>query len=150
MKTSRVLGALLAVLEVASIGIFLVCGQTIFSMMGTVSPSGGGQIPVDIDEVTQVATLTYETQPKNGGLLPVKLGIGFGITLANGSYSVKNVTTVDLQPGEQKGVSLTLRVPLARLQEYAEGNGTLDIYTSFSTLYGLARLDYNALAEGGT
>ena len=150
MKTSRLLGALLIVLEVASIGLFLVCGQTIFSMMGTVSPSGGGQIPVVVDEATQVATLTYDAAPKNGGLLPVKLGIGFGITLSDGSYTVKNVTTVSLQPGEQWGVSLTLKVPMARLQQYANGAGTLDIYTSYSTLYDLVRLDYNALAEGGT
>jgi hypothetical protein len=118
-------------------------------MMSTVSPSGGGQIPVVVDEATQVATLTYASEPKNGGLLPVKLGIGFGMTLSDGSYSVKNVTTVSLQPGEQRGVSLTLKVPLARLQQYSDGNGTLDIYTSFSTLSDLVRLDYNALAEGG-
>jgi hypothetical protein len=150
MKTSRVLGALLVVLEVASIGLFLVCGQTIFSMLSTVTPSGGGQIPVVVDAATQIATLTYASAPRNGGLLPVKLGIGFGITLSDGSYSVKNVTTVNLQPGEQRDVSLTLKVPVARLQQYANGNGTLNIYTSFSTLSDLVRLDYNALAEGGT
>ena len=130
-------------------GLFLLCGQAIYSMLITVSPTGGGQIPVDVDEGTQIATLTYASTPRNSGLLAVKLDIGFGISLSDGSYSVKNVTMVYLQPGQQKEMNLTLKVPLAKLQQYADSKVTLDIYTSFSTLNGLVRLDYNALAEGG-
>lgn len=150
MKTSQVLWVLLLVLEVVSIGLFLLCGQAIYSMLSTVSPSGGGQIPVDVDEAAQIATLTYASMPRNGGLLAVKLDIGFGITLSDGSYSAKNMTTVNLKPGEQRDVRLTLKVPVAKLQQYADAKGTLDIITSFSTLNNLVKLDYNARAEGGT
>ena len=51
MKTSRTLGIVILILEVASVGLFLICGQTIFSIMGTVTP-GGGELPVVDDPQT--------------------------------------------------------------------------------------------------
>lgn len=149
MKTSRLLGAALIVLEVAGVVLFLLCGQTIYSLMGTVTPSGGGEIPVVINPHTNVATLTFTFTPRNGGLLAARVDVGFGVTLKDGSYSAKNMTSVYLPPGAQDSVSLTINVPVEKLQEYAEAKGTLDIYTSIRTLNDLVRLDYNAKTEGG-
>ena len=148
MKTSSVLGAVLLILELGSVALFLVCGQTIFSLLGTVT-GGGGEIPVVIDNEAQVATLTFTFAPRNGGLLAAIVGVGFGVTFTDGSYSVKNSTTVYLPPGEGEEVSLSIKVPLDKLQEYADANGTLDIYTSIKTLNDIVRLDYNAKTEGG-
>lgn len=149
MKKSRLLGAALIVLEVAEVVLFLLCGQTIFSLMGTVTPSGGGEIPVVINQQTKVATLTFTFTPRNSGLLAARVDVGFGVTLKDGSYSAKNMTSVYLPPGAQASVSLTINVPMEKLQEYTEAKGTLDIYTSIRTLNDLVRLDYNAKTEGG-
>ena len=148
MKASRVLGIVLLVLEVLSVGLFLVCGQTIFSIIGTVTPPGG-QIPIVEDQQTQTATLTFTFTPRNTGLLSVNLDVGFGLTLTDGSFAVKNTTAISLPPGSAKVVSLTIKVPMSALQEYSNSGGTFDIYTSTKTLYNLVRFDYNSKSEGG-
>jgi hypothetical protein len=149
MKTSTALTGLIFFLEVLGILLFVLCGYTIFSILSTVNPSGGGQIPISIDTKTQTATLTYTSKPTNSGFLPANLNIGFGLNLGDESYSAKNVTTVYMGQGKQSEVSLTLKVPLAKLEEYVGGKGTLEIYTSVNTLYGLVKIDYNALTKGG-
>ena len=148
MKTSRLLGVALIVLEVAGVALFLVSGQTIFSLLGTMTPSGG-EIPVEVDEQTQIATLTFTFTPRNSGLIAANVNVGFGVTLTDGSYSAKNTTGVYLPPGTQKNVSLTIKVPVEKLREYADAKGTLDIYTSIRTLNDLVRIDYNSKSEGG-
>ena len=149
MKTSRVLGVLLLVLEVVGIGLFLLCGQTIFSVLGTVTSSGGGEIPIDVDRQTQVATLTFTFSPRNGGLIASRVNLGFGVSLTDGSFSVKNTTSVYLSPGAQEIVTLTIKVPMAKLRDYSIAKGSLDIYTSILTLNDLVRFEYNAKSEGG-
>jgi hypothetical protein len=149
LKASRILGILLIVIEVASIALFLLCGSTIFSLMSTVTP-GGGEIPIEVDETTQTATLTFTFTPRNGGYLDATVNVGFGVTLSDGSYSAKNTTSINLPPGVEKDVSLTLRVPVEKLREYADAKGTLDIYTSIRTLNGLVSLEFNAFSEGGS
>jgi hypothetical protein len=62
---------------------------------------------------------------------------------------VKNTTGVYLPPGTQENVSLTIKVPVEKLREYADAKGTLDIYTSIRTLNDLVRIDYNSKSEGG-
>jgi hypothetical protein len=148
LKTSQLLGTVLIILEIASIGLFLVCGQTIFSLLSTVT-GGGGTIPIDVDQQSQIATLTFTFAPRNDGLIPANVDVGFGITITNGSYTVKNMTTINLPPGTQREAILTIKVPLEKLQAYADAKGTLDIYTSIRTLNDLVRLEYNAKSEGG-
>jgi len=130
------------------VALFLLCGSTIFSLIGTVTP-GGGEIPVEVDEQAQIATLTFTFTPKNSGYLDATVDVGFGVTLTDGSYSVKNTTSIYLPPGVERDVSLTLRVPVDKLRDYADAKGTLDIYTSIRTLNGLVGLSYNAFSEGG-
>ena len=149
MKTSQLLGAVLIILEVASVALFLICGQTMFSLMGTVAPSGGGEIPVVVDEQTQIATLTFKCTPENRGFIAASVNIGFCVTLIDGSYSAKNTTKVYLPSGTQEDVSLTIKVPVEKLREYTDAKGTLDVYTSIRTLNDLVRLDYNSRIEGG-
>jgi hypothetical protein len=149
LKSSRVIGALLLNLQVAGIGVFLLCGQTIFSLLSTVTPSGGGEIPVEVDQQTQVATLTFTFTPRNGGLIAARLNLGFGVSLTDGSFSAKNTTSVYLPPGAQENISLTLKVPVEKLQAYSYTKGSLDIYTSILTLNDLVRLDENVKSEGG-
>lgn len=148
MKASRALGIVILILEVASVGLFLVCGQTIFSIMGTVTP-GGGELPVVEDPQTQTATLTFTFTPRNTGMLAANVEVGFGLTTTDGSFETKNTTTVSLQPGAGREVPLSIRVPLTVLQDYSNAGGTLDIYTSIRTLNDLVRLDYNVKSEGG-
>ncbi len=148
MKVSRALGIILIILEVISVGLFLVCGQTVFSIIRSVTPPGG-QIPVIEDQQTQTATMTFTFTPRNTGLLAVNLDVGFGLTLTDGSYAVKNTTWIYVPPGVEKDVSLSLRVPLSVLQTYSNTGGTFDIYTSIKTLNDLVRLDYTSKSEGG-
>ncbi len=149
MKASRALGIVILILEVASVGLFLVCGQTIFSIMGTVTPRGG-ELPVVEDHQTQTAMLTFTFTPRNTGMLAANVEVGFGLTMTDGSFETMNTTTVSLQPGAERELSLSIRVPLAALQEYSNSGGTLDIYTSIKTLNDIVRLDYYVKSEGGS
>jgi hypothetical protein len=149
LKPFRLIGALLLILEVAGIGLFLLCGQTIFSLLGTVTPSGGGEIPVKVDQQTHVATLTFTFTPRNGGLIAARLNLGFGLSLTDGSFLAKDTTSLYLAPGAQENISLTLNVPVEKLQAYSDAKGSLEIYTSIFTLNDLVRLDENKKAEGG-
>ena len=139
---------MLLILEVAGIGLFLLCGQTIFSQLGTVTPSGGGEIPVKVDQQTQVASLTFTFTPRNGGLIAARLNLGFGLSLTDGSFLAKNITTVYLATGAQENISLTLKVPVEKLQAYSDAKDSLEIYTSIFTLNDLVRLE-NERSEGG-
>jgi hypothetical protein len=150
MKTSKSLGWIITVVEIVTISLFLLSGQTIFAVMSTVISSGGGTIPMEIDQATGMAKLTFSVAPNNSGYLFAKLNIGFGISSADGSYSVRNMTTTNLDPGMKKNITLTLKVPVDELQRYTKGNGTFDVYMSIKTLYDLAGMDYNMKAQGGT
>ena len=127
---------------------FLLSGQTIFSLIGTVTPKGGAP-NVSVDEHTQVVTITFTFTPHNMGYLAAHLNLGFGFTLTDGSFTVRNTTSVYLIPGAQQNVDLSIKVPVSKLQEYADAKGTLDIYTNIITLNDLVRIDYNSKAEGG-
>jgi hypothetical protein len=129
------------------LGLFLICGQTILSLLGSVVPSGG-TIPVSFDEPTQIATVTLSVTPHNSGYIAARLNLGFGLTLTDGSFMVKNTTTISLVPGAQQSVSLSIKVPVDKLRDYTNAKGTLDIYTSIITLNDLVRLDYNSRSEG--
>ena len=142
------IGVALLILEVVGVGLFLVCGQTIFSLMGSVTPTGGN-LPVVVDEPTQIATITFTFTPHNTGYLAARMNLGFGFTLTDGSFMVRNTTTLYLTPGSQYTVDLSIKVPVAKIQEYANAKGTLDTYTSIITLNDFVRIDYNSMAEGG-
>ncbi len=148
-KRSRAIAVVLLVIQAASIGLFLLWGLTTLTILMTVSPSGGGQIPVVVDKAGQTATLTFTSSPRNGGLLPADVSVGFGVSLADGSYDNRNSTSVYLPPGGSGEVSLSLKVPVSVLNIYADAKGHLGIYTNVRTLWGLATLEYDALTEGG-
>jgi hypothetical protein len=109
----------------------------------------GGVPNVSVDEHTQVVTITFTFTPHNTGYLAARVNLGFGLTLTDGSFIVRNTTSIYLTPGAQQNVDLSIKVPVSKLQEYADAKGTLDIYTSIFTLNDLVRIDYNSKAEGG-
>jgi hypothetical protein len=148
LKTSRTLGLLIIVLEIGGIAFLLLCGQTLLSIIGTAT--SGGQIPTEIDQATGNAKLTFTVGPKNAGYLPALLTIGFGVSTTDGTFSVRNFTTIYLEPGKQTPTTLTLKVPQDKLQLYANGEGTLDVYTNTKTLWNLVSLDYNVKVKGGS
>ena len=150
MKASNALGLLILTSEIALIVLFLLCGQTIYSTLRTLTPDSEGEIPISVDERTQVATLTYTSNPSNGGLLATRLRIGLGLILDDGSYSARNDTSTILQPGDSGEVKITLKIPVSKLRQFADGYGRLEVYTGLSTLNDLVTLGLNAKTVGGT
>jgi hypothetical protein len=150
LKASNALGLILLTTEVAGIVLFLLCGQTIYSTLRTLTPDGEGKIPISVDERTQVATLTYTSTPSNGGILATRLRISLGLTLDDDSYSARNDTSTLLQPGDSSEVKLTLKIPASKLKQFTDGYGRLEVYTSLSTLNDLVTLGLNAKTVGGT
>ncbi|MGD0803777.1 MAG: hypothetical protein ABSA11_06870 [Candidatus Bathyarchaeia archaeon] len=138
----------LLIIEVAGVGLFLLCGQTILSLFGS-AIHNGGNLPVTVDEPTQIATITFTFTPHNTGYLSAHMNLGFGLTLTDGSFTVKNTTSVYLPPGAQENIDLSIKVPMKNFQDYTNAKGTLDIYTSIITLNDLVRIDYNSMSEGG-
>jgi hypothetical protein len=150
LKASSALGLIILTAEITGIALLLLCGQTIYSTLRTLTPDGEGEIPVSVDERTQVATLTYTSTPSNGGFLATRLRVGLSLALDDGSYSARNDTSTLLQPGGSSEVKLTLKVPVSTLRQFADGYGRLEVYTSLSTLNDLVTLGLNSKSVGGT
>lgn len=150
MKSSKALGILLLVIQVAGMLAFVVSVHTIFAVMRSVVPNGGQVIPVEIDENTGIAKLTFTMSPGNGGFIGASLSVQVGIVAPGDQYLAMNSTKLYLNPGSRKSLEMTLKVPVERFNEYAAGSGTsLEVQTGVRTLQDLVGFSTTIRAKGG-
>jgi hypothetical protein len=150
LKSSKALGILLLVIQVAGMLAFVVSVHTIFAVMRSVMPNGGQVIPVEIDENTGMAKLTFTMSPGNGGFIGASLSVQVGIVAPGDQYLAMNSTKLYLNPGSRKSLEMTLKVPVERFNEYAAGSGTsLEVQTGVRTLQDLVGFSTTIRAKGG-
>ncbi|MCJ7574729.1 hypothetical protein MUO93_10800 [Candidatus Bathyarchaeota archaeon] len=150
LKSSKALGLLLLVIQVAGMLAFVVSVHTIFAVIRSAVPNGGQVIPVEIDENTGMAKLTFTMSPGNGGFIGASLSVQVGIVAPDGQYLAMNSTKLYLDPGSRKNIEMTLKVPVERFNEYAAGGGTsLEVQTGVRTLQDLVGFSTTIRAKGG-
>ena len=138
MKSSKALGLILLVIQVAVMVAFVVSVHAIFMVLRSTGPEGSQEIPVEIDQNTGIAKLTFTMSPANGGLIGASLSIQVGILAPDGQYIAVNSTRLYLDPGSRRSLVITLKVPIDAINGYYAGGGTsLEVQTGVRTLQDL-------------
>jgi len=151
LKSSKALGLILLVIQVAAIVAFVVSVHTIYMVMRSTAPGGGQEIPVGIDQNTGTAKLTFTMSPANGGLIGASLSVQVGILAPDGQYVAMNSTRLYLDPGSSRSLGMTLKVPIEAINKYYTDGGTsLEVQMGVRTLQDLVGFSTIIHSEGGS
>jgi len=150
LKSSKALGLLLLVIQVAVMVAFVVSVHAIFTVIRSTGQEGGQEIPVEIDQNTGIAKLTFTMSPANGGLIGASLSIQVGILAPDGQYIAVNSTRLYLDPGSRRSLVITLKAPIEAISGYYAGGGTsLEVQTGVRTLQDLVSFSTTIRIRGG-
>lgn len=111
----------------------------ISGLSGAISGGDGGGLNLNKDTPNGDWILTYNSNLRNTAFLGEKLSFGIGLIDPTGNYITVNSTAVDIAPGEQKPLLLTLTVPYAQVQKY-NLNDTQATGVIFELKFGISTL----------
>jgi hypothetical protein len=94
-------------------------------------------LELDKDDPSGDWTLTFNANPKNNGIMDVKLFIDLGIRNSSGTYIVRNSTSVYIPPGGQKSFSLVMTIPYAEVQRYNLTDEHMGADVTFEMTFGI-------------
>ena len=117
MRAARVFGLLVLLVQVSSVLAFGLSVYTIFNVASSTASEGAIGLELTIDRSTGIGVLRLRATPRNAGPLGVDLAIGVGAIDDSGVYITRNSTSMHLDAGEGKPVSLSLRIPGDLMQE---------------------------------
>jgi len=99
--------------------LFILSLYTLFTgLVGAISTFGPPKL--NTNTPTGDWKLTFEANPRNNGVLGVRLFIHLGILNSTGQYIAVNSTSVYIAPGGQNPFSLTLTIPYEVAQKLTE------------------------------
>ncbi len=90
----------------------------LMGLSGAMSSSSAFGLKLDKGETNGDWSLTFDGAPRNNGILSETLSIQLGILDSNKEYIAFNSTSVQISPGEQKPLTLTLIIPHEYVQKY--------------------------------
>lgn len=111
----------------------------ISGLSGAISGGEGAGLNLNKDTPNGDWILTYNSNPRNTAFLGEKISFGIGLIDPNGKYITVNSTAMDIAPGEQKPLVLTLTVPFTEVQRY-NLNGTQATGVIFELKFGISTL----------
>ncbi len=125
-------------LVLLTIVLFILSLYTLFS--GLVGAISGDTLGLELNKNTPTGDweLTLEANPRNNGVLGLRLFINLGILNSSGEYIVVNSTSVYIAPGGQSPFSLTLTIPYEVVQKYLEGEQGAPVV--FEMMFGIRTL----------
>lgn len=124
---------------------------TFFSILSNAFVGDTFRMSLGVDEATGDWRVTMNASPKNSGLLGVTMGFEMGILTPEGVYLARNSTSVRIDPGASRSLTLVLSVPadVALENGLQQNRGTLDIVLSVRTLWDLVEVKNAWRVEGG-
>ena len=126
-------------LVLLTIVLFTVSLYTLFTgLLGAVSGDTFG-LKLNKNTPTGDWELTFEANPRNNGVLGVRLFIHLGIRNSSGEYIAVNSTSVYIAPGGQSPFSLTLTIPYEVVQKYSLA-GEQGARVVFEMMFGIRTL----------
>lgn len=149
MKTSKTLGIVVAIVQLASLAAFGLSLHTLASVMTTTLSQQN--MEMTIDEATRTGQLQLNIVAGNQGLLPADLTLEVSVIDPDGVRYASDSSEAHLESGAEEPLSLTLHIPSSEVEKMmTEGRGgDLEIVVTLRTLYNLAGFTNTLRVEGG-
>ena len=147
MKSSKVLGLIISIVQLGS-AVALIVGM--HTMLGVFSTAlGGGEQGIEI-QFTDPVTIPFTLTPVNNGFLEATMEVSMKMVV-DGVEIASDSEVVLIPPGSVVPVELLLSIPLEEAQEYLQEGTDLQWSTdiSVSTLYDLISFSNHMVIEGG-
>jgi len=151
VRTLRVLRFAIIGLIVLTLVLLAVSLYTLF--MGLTGAVGGDtfKLSVKIDEATGAILFRLDGNPRNGGLLSIKITFEVAVLSLEGQYVARNSTAVYIEPGARKPLTLTLFISQEDVQRYnlQELRGSFEYKFGITTLWDLVGILQVVKIKGG-
>ena len=150
MKLAKILGAIIAVIQLSSVLAFVVSMYTVTAVLSSSLSGEGMALELTVDESTGVGTLQLELYPINPGFLSTDLSVEL-ILLADGEDIASDSSSVSLAAGSQETLSLDLTIDAADMERIIteELETSLEVTFSLRTLYDLVGISNKIEFQGG-
>ena len=147
MKTSKIIGLILGIVQLSMALALIVGMHTLLGVFTSALPKEAGEIEFQLtDPVIIPITLT----PVNNGFLEASMDVAVSI-LVEGVNVAADSESVVIHPGGMVPVELELSIPLVDFQEYFREGVNLEWKTDIkvATLYDLISFSNHMVVEGG-
>ena len=147
MKTSKIIGLLISVVQLVS-AVGLVIGMhAMLGVFATALPSGEQGIDI---QYTDPVVIPFTLTPTNNGFIEASMSVKVGM-IVNGVEVASDSATVVVPPGSTVPVELELSIAQADALEYFQSATDLKWETDISvtTLYNLISFSNHMVIEGG-
>ncbi len=150
MKPAKILGLIIAVIQLASVLAFVASMYTVTAVLSSSLSGEGMALELTVDESTGVGTLQLELYPINPGFLSTDLSVEL-ILLADGVDIASDSSSVSLAAGSQETLSLDLTIDAADMERIIteELETSLEVTFSLRTLYDLIGISNKIVFQGG-
>ena len=150
MKPAKILGLIIAVIQLASVLAFVASMYTVTAVLSSSLSGEGMALEMTVDEYTGVGTLKLELYPINPGFLSTDLSVEL-ILLADGEDIASDSSSVSLAAGSQETLSLDLTVDAADMEQIITEDleTSLEVTFSLRTLYDLIGISNKIEFQGG-
>ncbi len=149
MKSSKILGIGIMIIQLVSVIGFIAGFHTILEVYNTAIPGGAGETTVI--EMTDPVVIPYSISPSNHGYLEAKLTVTLSLVAKGEEVIATESMEVTIPPGEQVPLDLELTIPLSTMQEYLgeDSNAEWVLELGITTLYDLVSLSNIVTMPGG-
>ena len=150
MKPAKILGLIIAVIQLASVLAFVASMYTVTAVLSSSLSGEGMALELTVDESTGVGTLQLELYPINPGFLSTDLYVEL-ILLADGEDIASDSSSVSLAAGSQETLSLDLTIDAVDMERIIteELETSLEVTFSLRTLYDLIGISNKIEFQGG-
>lgn len=150
MKPAKILGLIIAVIQLASVLAFVASMYTVTAVLSSSLSGEGMALELTVDESTGVGTLQLELYPINPGFLSTDLSVEL-ILLADGEDIASDSSSVSLAAGSQEILSLDLTIDAVDMERIIteELETSLEVTFSLRTLYDLIGISNKIEFQGG-
>ncbi len=150
MKPAKILGLIIAVIQLASVLAFVASMYTVTAVLSSSLSGEGMALELTVDESTGVGTLQLELYPINPGFLSTDLSVEL-ILLADGEDIASDSSSVSLAAGSQETLSLDLTIDAVDMERIIteELETSLEVTFSLRTLYDLIGISNKIEFQGG-
>ncbi len=152
MRAVRVFGVVMLAIQLASMIAFGASMYTIIAVASSTASEDSMAMELTLDEATGVGVLRLEAITHNEGLLGVNLVVGVSALDEAGETLARNSTSVHLEAGEGRAVSVSLNLPLGVMRRITvERRGSLEVTMDLKTLNDLVCISNTmTVREGGS
>lgn len=150
MKPAKILGLIIAVIQLASVLAFVASMYTVTAVLSSSLSGEGMALELTVDESAGIGTLQLELYPINPGFLSTDLSVEL-ILLADGEDIASDSSSVSLAAGSQETLSLDLTIDAADMERIIteELETSLEVTFSLRTLYDLVGISNKIEFQGG-